>query len=100
MKGLDDAEAAAREAREEAGVTGAIWSEPIGCYEYLKQEGQEFAWCEVRVYPLEVKTQLDTWLEKGQRDCRWFSAGDALRLVDDPGLREIISTASATILQE
>src|SRR5437868_8722745 len=45
--------AAAREAREEAGIVGTVGREPIGSYSYRKRlkSGNVVA-CEVRVFPL------------------------------------------------
>jgi 8-oxo-dGTP pyrophosphatase MutT (NUDIX family) len=92
MKGLDDSEAAAREALEEAGVTGRVRRKPIGTYQYWKRGVASFELCEVKVYPLEVERQLETWREKGQREARWFSPEDAADLVEEPGLRALIAT--------
>lgn len=100
MKGLDDPAAAAQEAREEAGVTGRVWAEPIGRYEYQKQEGDDRKLCEVSVYPLEVNCQLETWLEKGQRNCQWFSPAEAVEVIDEPGLRNIICRASSLLVHQ
>ena len=100
MKGLNDPAAAAQEAREEAGVTGRVWAEPIGCYKYRKQAGDDQKLCEVRVYPLEVNCQLETWLEKGQRDCHWFSPAEAVEVIDEPGLRKIVSRASSLLIHQ
>jgi 8-oxo-dGTP pyrophosphatase MutT (NUDIX family) len=95
MKGLDDSEAAAREALEEAGVTGRVRGKPIGTYQYWKRGVASFELCEVKVYPLEVERQLETWREKGQREAHWFSPEDAADLVEEPGLRALIATLRA-----
>jgi 8-oxo-dGTP pyrophosphatase MutT (NUDIX family) len=92
MKGRTNAEAAAQEALEEAGVEGRVQKEPFGKYLYWKRGEANFELCEVRVYLLEVKRQLETWPEKAQREARWFSVEDAADLVEEPGLTTVIAS--------
>jgi 8-oxo-dGTP pyrophosphatase MutT (NUDIX family) len=98
MKGKKPAEAAAREAYEEAGLVGEIVGKrPLGSYHYAKQTRQGDVLCEVRVYLLRVEKQLDDWPEKAQRLTAWFDATKAAELVDEGGLSElIISFAGAS----
>jgi 8-oxo-dGTP pyrophosphatase MutT (NUDIX family) len=91
MKGRTDAQAAAREAFEEAGVEGRVRKKPVGKYEYWKRGASEFMLVEVTVFLLEVKKQLDTWPEKGQRRLRWFPIDEAAQLVEEPGLSAVLS---------
>jgi len=86
IKGLTPAEAAAREAFEEAGVIGRILPEPAGRYTYWKRMSDHFILCDVTLYLLEVDRQLDTWPEQAQRRSQWFSLDDAADLVDEPEL--------------
>ncbi|KPF69189.1 hypothetical protein IP69_10865 [Bosea sp. AAP35] len=86
IKGLTPAEAAAREAYEEAGVVGQITSEPIGRYTYWKRMSDHFVLCEATLFRLDVERQFETWPEQGQRESRWFSLDDAANLVDEPEL--------------
>lgn len=86
MKGVKDRDAAAREAYEEAGVTGRISREPAGRYTYWKRMSDHFALCEVKLYLLEVEQQLDSFREQHQRDLHWFKLADAADIVDDPEL--------------
>jgi len=90
MKGLKDRDAAAREAFEEAGVTGRISREPAGRYTYWKRMSDHFTLCEVKLYLLEVEQQLDSWAEQHQRDLHWFKLADAADLVDEPELSTAI----------
>jgi 8-oxo-dGTP pyrophosphatase MutT (NUDIX family) len=92
MKGRTNAEAAAQEALEEAGVEGRVQKEPFGKYLYWKRTAASFELCEVLVYLLEVKRQLSNWPEKGQRDARWFAVEDAADLVEEPGLITVIKS--------
>ena len=86
IKGLTPAEAAAREAFEEAGLIGRILPEPAGRYTYWKRMSDHFILCDVTLYLLEVDRQLDTWPEQAQRRSQWFSLDDAADLVDEPEL--------------
>ena len=54
VKHLSDAEAALREARQEAGVVGRIECEPIGSYRYQKIEKKSSRLVEVYVFLLSV----------------------------------------------
>jgi 8-oxo-dGTP pyrophosphatase MutT (NUDIX family) len=86
MKGRKPHQAAAQEALEEAGVTGRAKKKSIGAYVYFKRRAAHFDICRVDVFPLFVKKQVATWLEKGQREARWFTLDDAADLVEEPGL--------------
>ena len=83
---------AAREALEEAGVCGIAGDKSIGAFRYAKhRKGGEIVSCKVEVFALEVTAQRRAWVEKGARECRWCSAADAMALVSEPGLRQIIA---------
>jgi 8-oxo-dGTP pyrophosphatase MutT (NUDIX family) len=59
IKGLSPIKSAAREAFEEAGVTGRIGAKPMGVFAYdkLLDEAGGTTACEVKIYPLLVKRQ-------------------------------------------
>jgi 8-oxo-dGTP pyrophosphatase MutT (NUDIX family) len=85
--------AAAREAREEAGVVGKISRRPIGWFSYEKRLKRGIiVVCKVHVFALRVKRQKENWPEKGQREVQWMSRTKAARSVDDPKLGGIIRT--------
>lgn len=85
-------EAAAREAAEEAGVSGAISSAELGCFYYSKELPSGMEWrCEVHVYPMEVDDIAEKWPERKKRTRRWFAARDAAKLVAEPDLAELIA---------
>jgi len=91
MPGLTDAEAAAIEALEEAGVEGRVGDEPLGTFRYLKMLRRRAPrWCVVSVYPLEVFTVRPVWKEQGERDRLWMSVEQAAACVGEPDLAEII----------
>jgi 8-oxo-dGTP pyrophosphatase MutT (NUDIX family) len=93
MRGRSDPEAAAQEALEEAGIEGQVQTEPFGKYLYSKRCPANSELC--MVYLLEVTHQRETWLEKGEREVRWFSVEDAAALVEKAGLTEVIASLGA-----
>ena len=89
-------EAAAREAIEEAGVTGTMATEEVGRFYYGKVLPSGLNWrCEVRVYPLHVEAVADKWPERKHRTRRWFSPQEAAALVDEADLGELIAGFTA-----
>jgi 8-oxo-dGTP pyrophosphatase MutT (NUDIX family) len=97
MKGRKAHLAAAREALEEAGVTGRIARKPAGSYGYLKRlkNGAPLE-CRVQVFPLKVERQRKSWPERHEREARWFPAGEAAEAVDEPELRALIAAFGAS----
>lgn len=97
MKKLSDADAAALEARQEAGVVGRLARDPIGRYFYWKRLKKVFVPITVDVYPLEVEEELPRWAEKRQRLRDWVTPDQAIALVDEPELVDILRTAQASL---
>jgi len=88
---MTPAQAAAREAFEEAGIVGEIDQTPLGAYHYLKDRKDGGAMpCSVDVFALQVTTELDDWPEKGSRELAWLTLVQAAAKVSEPGLREIL----------
>jgi 8-oxo-dGTP pyrophosphatase MutT (NUDIX family) len=88
---LSAAENAAREAFEEAGVTGKVTAQPVGAYHYLKEKKAGGGVpCSVDVFVLAVTKQLDDWPEKNARELAWVPVEQAAARVSEPGLREIL----------
>lgn len=89
--GLPDAELAALEAFEEAGVEGDVGGRPIGSYDYTKRL-HIFSWvrCSVDVYPMQVHCQKLDWPEKGSRRGIWVEPGEAVSLVRDAQLADVL----------
>ncbi len=85
------AEAAMREAHEEAGVVGAVHPAPLGDYVYKKnmRAGYKVP-SRVFVFALRVYETRDKWPEKGQRDRRWVTLAEAAALVDDRDLVRLL----------
>jgi 8-oxo-dGTP pyrophosphatase MutT (NUDIX family) len=90
MAGRSGSATAAIEAVEEAGLLGAISDQPIGDYFYIKRFAFGEDRCRVEVFPLRVLRQRDNWPEKEQRTTQWFPAREAMLLVSDPGLGDLI----------
>lgn len=92
MPGRTDAEAAAIEALEEAGIEGVVAQEPLGMFRYLKiLKRRAPRWCVVAVYGLEVRVQHDDWHERTERQRIWVSRDEAVRRVDEPDLKALIA---------
>lgn len=92
MAGLTEAQAAAQEALEEAGIEGETADAPIGEFRYLKVlKRRAPRWYAVSVYPLRVLAELETWDEAHQRDRAWFGRDTASGLVDEPDLQALIA---------
>ncbi|WP_183252654.1 NUDIX hydrolase [Brevundimonas basaltis] len=92
MSGKTDAEAAAQEALEEAGVEGVIADRPLGSFRYLKVlKRRASRWCVVDVYDLEVGVERSDWKERAERERVWVSRDEAARMVDEPDLRRLIA---------
>jgi 8-oxo-dGTP pyrophosphatase MutT (NUDIX family) len=93
LKGKAPHKAAAREAREEAGVVGKINRRAIGAFSYRKRlKGGKVVVCEVQVFVLKVKRQEESWLEKGERKLKWLTRAKAAKAVGDSVLGTIIRT--------
>jgi 8-oxo-dGTP pyrophosphatase MutT (NUDIX family) len=96
IAGLSPSQAAAREALEEAGVTGRIGSEPIGTYRYDKRLADDTDRdCDVEVFALEVVDQLDSWPEQHQRQREWLGIEEASERVAETELRALIRNFGA-----
>jgi 8-oxo-dGTP pyrophosphatase MutT (NUDIX family) len=97
--GEEFCDAAAREAREEAGLKGTISSAMAGRYCYRKRMSGEEIRCEVMVYPLEVAGVAGKWKEKGERRRKWMSAPKAAGLVAEADLGKLILDFAANMKQ-
>jgi phosphohistidine phosphatase len=90
---LTEAESAAKEAREEAGVLGRVGREPVGSYTYEKWGGT----CEVTVFDLEVQRELGDWPERDVRRRRWARTDDAVEAVENDRLKRMIAGLPARL---
>ncbi len=90
MRGRSNAEAAAQEALEEAGVRGRVRNKPIGRYVYAKRRPGGTEDCKITTYLLEVTDELDAFPEMAERQRSWFTIAEAEACADDEGLRDIL----------
>lgn len=91
IPGRSSAQAALREAYEEAGVRGTAEANAIGSYEYKKYdlpEGQNLF--TVEVFPVLFSHQEKKWPEKQQRQYEWVSQQEAAARVDEEQLKDIL----------
>ncbi|WP_250157209.1 NUDIX hydrolase [Tianweitania aestuarii] len=91
-------DAAAREAGEEAGITGTIAQQTLGSYRYEKRSDRSISY-EVQVYPLAVQAVAKTWRERNQRERRWMSQTQAAANVREPELAAMIHAFSPTAVE-
>ena len=97
-KRLKDADAAAREAAEEAGVIGQISKKPIGSFGYSKSASGGSRLFSVDVYLLHVEAELQLWPEQRERSRSWFGPHLAATKVHEPELANLIQTIVHTQL--
>ncbi|WP_255602637.1 NUDIX hydrolase [Glacieibacterium megasporae] len=92
IRGLLPHLAAAREAFEEAGISGVVKAEAIGSYGYAKviNDGTTRA-ARVDVFPLAVLGRAKHWPEQHERVTEWFGLNDAANAVEEPELKLIIA---------
>ncbi|MBN8529093.1 MAG: NUDIX hydrolase [Caulobacterales bacterium] len=91
MPGKTDAQAAAEEAWEEAGVLGEVQNAPIGTFRYMKRLKRRAPRpTEVNVFALRVTRELADWKEVAQRSRRWFTLVEAAAAVDEAELGAMI----------
>jgi len=99
VAGATPAQAAAREAWEEAGVEGRVLPVCIGLYSYVKDFDDDRLPCVVAVFPLRVSRLGDDFPEASQRKRKWVSAKKAARLLDQPELGQIIRQFNPRVLR-
>jgi 8-oxo-dGTP pyrophosphatase MutT (NUDIX family) len=101
MRNRSDAEAAAREAYEEAGLHGVVSERSIGLYTYDKAlNGGRRVPVAVRVFPLEVREMLRHYPETGQRRVKWFGPAAAAHRVAEPELKAMIREFDPDTLEQ
>ncbi len=98
-RGMPPYEVAAHEAYEEAGLIGRIEQQPFFAFDSTKRlkTGREVT-CLVKVYLFEVETLLDDWPEKHERERCWASPGEAITMVSEPGLAQLLIRFAALTL--
>jgi len=91
IDGLTPAQSAAREAFEEAGVTGRVHELCLGVFSYAKYVDRSTGLpCLAMVYPLRVKSLGTDYPERGERRRKWFSRKKAAQRIAEPELAHMI----------
>jgi 8-oxo-dGTP pyrophosphatase MutT (NUDIX family) len=86
-KGFTPAQAAVREAYEEAGVKGTLSADPLGNFTYNKRSRHgALIPATVEVFAMQVEKELKNWPERAERRLKWVSIADAMRLVHEHGI--------------
>ena len=88
--GLSVREAAEFEAYEEAGVIGTLAPRSVGSYSYRKRPERGGDTYRVRVYPLQVTREFETYPEAGKRKRKWMSVPEAVEIIGDSELRRLV----------
>ena len=84
---LEPHEVAAREAFEEAGVTGEMGRKAVATFHYRKWlDADTFRRCLVKVFPLRVERELEEWPEMDERQRQWVSPAEAALRVGEAKL--------------
>lgn len=83
--GMTPWDSAAKEALEEAGVTGTVSADVVGTY----QNSDKGLLIDIDVYPLKVEAQYDIWDEMEQRLRHWALLAETRRLLADRSLVRI-----------
>ncbi|HEX4506547.1 MAG TPA: NUDIX hydrolase [Alphaproteobacteria bacterium] len=94
MRHRSPAEAAAREAYEEAGLKGTVMEPAIGRYIYRKIGKHGAARrISVEVFLMRVSRQLRDWPEKHERNFQWLAPAKAASFVKERRLATLIGKA-------
>jgi 8-oxo-dGTP pyrophosphatase MutT (NUDIX family) len=96
IDGKSDAQSAAQEAFEEAGVRGKVGEHPVGSYAYIKlfDDGSTKP-SQAVVFSLRVSKLLRDWREKGERKRKWFRAAKAAQVVHEADLGRFLANLGA-----
>jgi 8-oxo-dGTP pyrophosphatase MutT (NUDIX family) len=102
MEGRSAAEAAEKEAWEEAGVKGQIAEAKLGHFTYDKtlRRDTKHEWklpCIVDVFPLQVTKLAPEYPEQRQRRRKWFAVDKAARKVAEAELKALLTAFNPTL---
>ncbi len=88
---MSNRKSAALEAWEEAGAQGRVSEKLIGTYYYRKKvTSDDFKTCAVKVFALNVAAIKKKFPERGQRKVKWVTPNEAILLVAEPELKNLI----------
>jgi len=90
--GMSPEDSARKEAFEEAGIDGTVFTDSIGHYTYRKWGGI----CNVEVFPMLVEVEFDEWEEKFRKR-KWYSIREAIQATAQPELIHMLLEFPATL---
>src|SRR5271169_1941963 len=98
LHSLGPPDSAAREAMEEAGLTGRISDRSIGFYHHEKRlaDGSTVPGT-VETFVFDVEKQFTSWPEQDQRHTQWFELEEAADAVQEAELSAIILRLAALL---
>lgn len=79
-------ESAKKEAYEEAGVLGSNETIEVGTF----KQNRSIGYCMIKVFTMEVYDILDDYPEKKERQRKWFSIEEAMRVIVIPEISQMI----------
>ncbi len=86
--GMTPPVSAAKEAREEAGIEGAVSERSLGKYRQDKWGGT----CRIEVFPMRVTSESENWPEAEIRRREWLPLSEAIERVRGKKLRRILGS--------
>lgn len=91
------AEAALREAAEEAGVAGVPGAEPIGRYIALKVGSDRMSVLSVELWPVEIRALADSYPEADLRERQLVGVEEARRLIGQADMIALLRRFHASL---
>jgi 8-oxo-dGTP pyrophosphatase MutT (NUDIX family) len=85
-QGMSAADFAAKEAWEEAGVIGQVYTQKIGTFKYCKH-GKQYR---VTLFLLLVEMLCENWTESLHRERQWLDINQPIRLVKEVSLKRVM----------
>ena len=92
---LSPVDSAAKEALEEGGIRGNIYSKAIGNYTYEKWGGT----CMAAVFVMEVTEVLEFW-DEDFRDREWIGLSSAIVRIQEAELKKICATLPSFLKEQ
>ena len=80
---------AAKEAFEEAGISGTVAPHAAGSFRTTKRRGLSDCFIEVWVYLLQVERTAEDWPEKAKRRTKWVKPEEAAAVLREPLLSRL-----------
>jgi len=96
IAGKTDAQAAAQEALEEAGIEGEVQEAPLGSYYYVKMfDDGSTKPAQAIIFSMRVTSQRRKWPEMLERRRKWYRAQKAAKMAFEPDLARFLGHVAA-----